>query len=114
MNRSPERRAAYDAEALAARAALAAGDLDAAFARLERAHVLGQPWAAPHSWTHWMMLRIGWRRRDGREVAGQLLRLAVGGVFSWVGWVPAGNTGGANVSPIRPMPIAADLADLCR
>ncbi len=114
MNRSPERRAAYAREAAAARAALAAGDLDAAFARLERAHILGQPWAGAHSWTHVMMLRVGWRRGDGREVAGQLLRLAGGGLFSWLGWAPAGNTGGANVSAFRRMPYPSDLEGLCR
>jgi hypothetical protein len=27
-------------------------------------------------------------------------------------WVPEGNTGGANVSAIQPMPIPADLRDL--
>jgi hypothetical protein len=26
-----------------------------------------------------------------------------------VGWLPHGNTGGANVSPFRPMPIPPDL-----
>lgn len=114
MNRSPERRAAYAVEAKAAREALAARDLDAAFARLERAHILGQPWAGAHSWTHWMMLRVAWRRRGPREVAGQLMRLAGGGVFSWLGWAPAGNTGGADVSAFRPMPYPADLEPLCR
>ena len=53
---------AFRREAGEARAAFAQGDLDTAFWRLERAHVLGQPWAGPHSWTHWMMLRVGWRR----------------------------------------------------
>ncbi|TAL36235.1 MAG: DUF3703 domain-containing protein [Phenylobacterium sp.] len=28
--------------------------------------ILGLPWAGAHSWTHWMMLRIAWRRRDAR------------------------------------------------
>lgn len=112
MRRSPERRAAYRREAALARAAFEAGDLDAAFARLERAHILGQPWAGAHSWTHWMMLRIGWRRGDAREVRGQLLRLAAGGLLSWAGRLPAGNTGGADVPPERPMPPPADLAPL--
>ena len=112
MKRTPQRRAAYVREAELARAAFVAGDLDAAFARLERAHILGQPWFGPHSWTHWMMLRIGWRRRDMREVRGQLLRLAVGGVLSWIGLLPAGNTGGADVTPSLPMPVPEDLAAL--
>ena len=112
MKRTSERRAAYEREAALARAAFAGGDLDTAFAQLERAHVLGQPWAGPHSWTHWMMLRIGLRRRDGREVAGQALRLAMGGLLSLLGRLPAGTTGGANVPAPRPMPPPSDLAPL--
>lgn len=105
---------AFGWEAAAAKQALIAGDLDEAFRHLERAHVLGQPWAGAHSWTHWMMLRIGWRRRDWREVRGQILRLAAGGVLSRLGRLPAGNTGGANVPPEKPLPLPPDLAELCR
>jgi hypothetical protein len=112
MNRSQQRRAAFETEAAAARTAFAGGDLDGAFARLERAHILGQPWAGPHNWTHWMMLRIGWRRRDGREVRGQLVRLAFGGVLSWLGRLPMGNTGGANVPATQPLPLPDDLRPL--
>ena len=112
---NPElRRKAFAAEAAAAREALALGSLDRAFHHLERAHVLGQPWAGAHSWAHWMMLRVGVKRRDWREVRGQVLRLAAGGLLSWMGRLPVGNTGGANVPPERPMPPPADLAELCR
>jgi hypothetical protein len=101
---------AFGREAAAAKQALSAGDLDEAFRRLERAHTLGQPWAGAHSWTHRMMLRIGCRRRDWREVRGQILRLAAGGALSRLGRLPAGNTGGANVPPDKPMPLPPDLA----
>lgn len=104
---------AFDAELAQARRWLAGGDLGQAFAHLERAHILGQPWPGPHSWTHWMMLRVGLSAGDGREVAGQLLRLAAGGLLSILGWLPDGNTGRARVSSIRPMPPPADLAELC-
>jgi hypothetical protein len=114
VNRTRRRRDAFDREASAAREAWRQGDLDAAFRRLERAHILGQPWAGAHSWTHWMMLRIGWRRRDAREIGGQVLRLAAGGLLSWLGRLPAGNTGGADVPATRAMPLPDDLADLCR
>ena len=113
MSQGSPRRRAFEQEATAARAALAKGDLDIAFHHLERAHVLGQPWAGPHSWTHWMMLQVGWGRRDGREVRGQLLRLSAGGLLSLLGWLPAGNTGGANVPAKKPMPLPDDLAALC-
>jgi hypothetical protein len=112
MNRSKSRREAFEREAAAARAAYADGDLDAAFALLERAHILGQPWAGAHNWTHWMMLRIGWRRRDRREIRGQLVRLAAGGLLSWLGRLPAGNTGGANIPATKPLPLPEDLRHL--
>lgn len=113
MLMTPERRAAFEQEAAAARAALRDRDLAAAFARLERAHILGQPWAGAHSWTHWEMMKIGWRRGDGREVAGQVLRLAAGGALSWLGRLPSGNTGGADVPAEQPMPLPEDLRALC-
>lgn len=112
--RTEQRRQAFEREAADARRALADGDLEGAFHLLERAHVLGQPWAGPHSWAHWQMLKIGWRRKDGREVRGQLIRLAAGGLLSWMGRLPSGNTGGANVPAEQPMPLPDDLADLCR
>jgi hypothetical protein len=57
------------------------------------------------------MLRIGWRRRDAREVTGQLARLLAAALFSRI-WVPVGNTGGANVSAMRPMAVPDDLQRL--
>ena len=112
-SKSPTRLSAYREAIGAARAAFGAGDLDACFRLLERAHILGQPWFVPHTVSHWLMLRVGWRRRDAREVRGQLLRLAAGGLLSLAGWLPEGNTGGADVSATRPMPLPADLAALC-
>ena len=35
---------------------------------LERAHLLSQPWAWPHTRVHLAMLRLAVRQRDGREV----------------------------------------------
>lgn len=112
--RNQRRREAFGWEAAAAKQAFARNDLTSAFHHLERAHVLGQPWAGAHSWTHWMMLQVGWRQRDWGEVRGQLLRLAAGGLLSWLGRLPVGNTGGADVHPEKPMPLPPDLADLCR
>jgi len=114
MTKTTARREAYDREAIRARIAFASGDLAEAFYRLERAHILGQPWAGAHSWTHWMMLRIGWRRRDAREIRGQILRLAAGGLLSWMDRLPVGNTGGADVPPTKPLPLPSDLAPLCQ
>ncbi len=111
--KSPERRRACRLELDRTRALLAAGDLDGAFHHAQRAHVLGQPWPGPHTAAHWLMLRIGLARRDSREIFGQIIRLAGGGLLTAIGRVPEGNTGGANVSPEKPVPVAPDLANLC-
>lgn len=102
----------FRAELRAARQATARHDLAAAFAHLERAHILGQRWALPHTHTHWLMLRHGWRIRDRHEILGQLPRIVFGFCLSLCGRVPTGNTGGANVPPEQPMPIPADLQRL--
>lgn len=85
------------------------GELDRAFAQLERAHILGQRHVIAHTRSHWWMLKIGLKRRDGREIRGQLLRIPAGIVGSALGRVPIGNTGGANVNPLQPMPIPEEL-----
>ncbi len=77
---------------------------------LERAHILGQPYPLAHTFVHWQMLCFGIKLKNMKEVVGQLPRLLVGGVKSFVGKIPTGNTGGANVPPLQPMEIPADLA----
>ena len=90
------------------------GQLEPAFAHLERAHILGQREFLPHVHTHLWMLRIGWARRDGREIGGQLFRLLLIPLGHLTGRLPLGNTGGADVSAFKPMPIADDLAAILR
>ncbi|GAB2469455.1 hypothetical protein GCM10011375_40630 [Hymenobacter qilianensis] len=102
----------FQAELHAARLATARQDLPTAFKHLERAHILGQRWALPHTYTHLLMLRHGWRTGDRREILGQLPRIVFGFFMSLFGRVPTGNTGGANVSPEQPMPLPADLQHL--
>lgn len=85
-----------------------AGNLDSAFAHLERAHILGQRDTLRHTWSHWWMFRVGLRRGDFREARGQVVRMLASMLFSRI-WVPMGNTGGTNVSPVKPMPIPHDL-----
>jgi hypothetical protein len=105
-------RRAWDEEIEAARDARDRRDVAAEWAHLERAHILSQPMARPHLITHVRMFGAAWRRRDSRELGGQLLRLllAVPGTLS--GRYPVGNTGGADVSAFAPMPIPDDLRNL--
>lgn len=101
-------RVAYEAELLAARRATAERDFECAFEHLGRAHILSQRFTWRHIHVHWLMLRLGASVRDWTEVFGQLSRIAAAAMFSRI-WVPAGNTGRANVSALRPMPIPDDL-----
>lgn len=84
-------------------------DYQAAWRQLERAHILGQAYPVAHTEVHWLMLRFGIRMKNYQEIIGQLPRLLVGGVKSFVGKIPVGNTGGANVPPLRAMEIPEDL-----
>jgi hypothetical protein len=55
------------------------------------------------------MLRFGFMIKDWAEIRGQIIRLFVGGVKSFAGKVPVGNTGGANVPPLLSMEIPEAL-----
>ncbi len=84
-------------------------DFYRAWQQLERAHIIGQPWFVQHTEVHWLMLKFGIRIKNRKEILGQLPRLLVGGIKSFVGKIPVGNTGGANVPPLRKMEIPEDL-----
>ena len=85
-------------------------DASARFRNLERAHVLSQISTREHVRVHWRMFIWAVEQRNAREIAGQLLRIAGAATKTAVGLVPSGNSGGADVSPFRRMPIAEDLA----
>jgi hypothetical protein len=55
------------------------------------------------------MLRYALVQRDWREVAGQVLRLALAPIGAVIKQIPIGNTGRSNVSAFQPMPIPEDL-----
>ena len=76
---------------------------------LERSHILGQSYPLEHTWSHLLMLRFGFKVRNVKEVQGQIPRLLVAGIKSFVGVIPVGNTGGVNVPPLRSMEIPQDL-----
>ena len=87
-------------------------DLQRAWRQLERAHILGQPWFVQHTHVHWLMLKFGIKIKNRKEILGQLPRLLVGGIKSFVGKIPVGNTGGANVPPLKRMEIPGDLKNM--
>ncbi len=83
-----------------------------AWFHLERSHIIGQSYPVEHTYSHWLMLKFGFRQKDTREVFGQIIRLLVGGWKSFINHVPLGNTGGANVPPLKRMPIPNDIEKL--
>lgn len=95
-----------------ARRARANGDLADEFKHLEIAHVLGQESTRLHTKVHWLMLTYAIRQSAPREFFGQLLRIIGAATKTVFGLVPQGNTGGANVSPFKPMPIAPEVKQL--
>jgi hypothetical protein len=92
--------------------AYTSGDLSKAWNHLERAHIIGQKYPYAHSYVHWKMLQFGFKIKSAKEVIGQIPRLVVGGVKSFVGKVPVGNPGGTNVPPMKPFPIINDLQEI--
>ncbi|WP_371617839.1 DUF3703 domain-containing protein [Streptomyces sp. NBC_00454] len=100
-------REAFEAELGRARGA--APDTAAMWTALERAHILSQAWAWPHTRAHWHMFRLAVRCRDRAEAAGQVVRILVAGVGSATGRVPYGNTGRTSAGLLTPMPVPPDL-----
>jgi hypothetical protein len=100
------------AELAAAFKAERQGDQHLAFRRLERAHVLSQGATIEHLRVHGHMLRFALRQGLVREALGQIPRLLLATPLSLVGLIPTGNTGGSNVSGLRPMAVPADLQQI--
>ena len=85
------------------------GNKAEAFAHLENAHVLGQASTRLHVKVHVQMLLWAVKQGNIGEFFGQLFRIAGAATKTVFGLVPHGNTGGANVSPFKAMPIKPDL-----
>ena len=110
MNRV--RSLAFDDEIARAREFIARGELQAGFAHIERAHVIGQAFVVPHARSHWLMLKVELRRRRPAAALGQAVRIVLGVLGSAVGVVPVGNTGGSDVSMFKRMPIERELQNI--
>ena len=99
----------YSTELHKANAALEKKAYQESWQHLERAHILGQPYPYQHTAVHWKMILFGIKLKNTKEVLGQIPRLLFGGVKSFVGHIPVGNTGGSNVPPLRVMEIPSDV-----
>jgi hypothetical protein len=106
---NPLQCSAFNTEIAQAKAFIASGNLEAGFAHLERAHVIGQEYVIPHITSHWLMFQVELRRRRLAAVLGQLTRIVLGALGSAVGAVPTGNTGGTNISMFKRLPIEIEM-----
>jgi hypothetical protein len=102
----------YQEELLAYQLEYLNGNLERAWQHLERAHIIGQRYPYAHTYVHWKMLQFGIKIKSGKEILGQVPRLIFGGVKSFVGKVPVGNPGGANVPPLKPFPIEEGVQEI--
>jgi len=87
-------------------------NLQQSWQHLERSHILGQPYPYHHSLVHWKMLVFSIKTKNIHEITGQLPRLFFGGILSFLGKIPLGNTGGANVPGLQPMEIPEELKQI--
>ncbi|NVK53304.1 MAG: DUF3703 domain-containing protein [Flavobacteriaceae bacterium] len=54
------------------------------------------------------MLIFGLKTKNTKEIVGQVFRILASLLFTLI-WVPTGNTGGSNISPIKPIPIRKEI-----
>jgi hypothetical protein len=99
----------YEIEYLFYKKAMNDQSLELAWNHLERLHIIGQSYPFEHTYSHWLMLNFGFRQKNVKEVLGQIIRLLVGGWKSFINHIPKGNTGGANVHPLKVMELPEDL-----
>ena len=107
-------RPAVDAELAIAKSLEASGRAENGFRHLERAHILGQASTVQHIRVHFEMLRWALRAGKTAEALGQVMRIIGAATKTALGWVPTGNTGGANVNPFKVMPVPEDLKAIIR
>lgn len=102
-------RSFFDEEIASYKTSIKALQFTDAWYHLERAHIIGQRYPFAHNHVHWLMLLFGFKIKNWREVIGQLPRLIFGGVKSFIGTVPIGNPGGANVPALKSFDLDADI-----
>lgn len=80
--------------------------------KVSSAHILCQVLTGQHVGAHWHMLVWAAQRHNAREIFSQIFRIVGAATKTAIGLMTQGNTGFANVSRFRRMPISGDLADI--
>jgi hypothetical protein len=116
MTMQPTLQAGFEREHALARQACEERDYERALHHIGRAHILGSHFWSTHFKSHWLMLEIGWHKRDAYEVWIQTLRTA--GTFGTRLLAPffgtTGNPGSAQFGVGARFDLPADLEALLR
>ncbi|PHR71646.1 MAG: hypothetical protein COA67_06425 [Lutibacter sp.] len=83
-------------------------EVQTSFYHFENAHVLGQSHLFRHTLSHSWMFVWGIKTKSIREIIGQTIRIIASLLFTLI-WVPKGNTGGTNLSPMKSIPIRKEI-----
>ncbi len=76
--------------------------------------MLGQANTREHTRVHWLILKITVKKRDLREIWGQIIRVVGAMTKTPFGIYPTGNTGGSDVWFFKLLPIPEDLQAILR
>jgi hypothetical protein len=103
----------FAAEISKAQTAIEAGNFEMAWTALQRAHILGQAYPWFHVSAHWEMLKLAWRQRDVKEIAGQFVPTVCAAPLTLLfGRKRSLRAGKANVDDSQRMPIPEDLLQI--
>lgn len=83
-------------------------DTKTSFYHFENAHDLGQKHVFRHTLSHFHMFAFGLKTNNYKESIGQVFRIITSILFTVI-WVPKGNTGGIDISPVKQIPIRKEL-----
>jgi hypothetical protein len=103
----------FNVELGKAKVAIAKRDFETAWTALQRAHMLGQTDAIAHSIAHWHMLKLAWKQRDLRELAGQIMPTLLAIPLTILfGQIRALRGGKANINDSEKMSIPEDIRQI--
>lgn len=88
------------------------GDHQLCIHHLGRAHIISQYKWFHHFYVHFLMYEYAWKRKDYKEVRGQLLRLLVTIPGHILKRLPSGNIGWSTIGLMETRPLPFDLQKL--
>ncbi|REH54607.1 uncharacterized protein DUF3703 [Tenacibaculum gallaicum] len=103
-----QRKQEYYRQLTLAKKALKSKHFQMSFYHFENAHILGQKHMYRHTLSHYYMLIFGIKTKNSKEILGQISRIIASIFFTNI-WAPTGNTGGSNISAIKPIPVRKEL-----